>query len=341
MPDLSTRPCARGSRRLAGLCLLLSLPAGAATVQDCTAVEDPLQRLACYDEAAGRQAPREPVIQVEVLEPAAETVAAAEAGQSAVEERRDVEEGALENPFALAAYRPNYILPVTYNGKINKEPFEDAFPGVNMDDVEAKFQISFKARLWDISENFDLWAAYTQENWWQVYNDDESSPFRETNYQPEVMLTYDYNREFLGMNLSRMGLSLTHQSNGRGDLLSRSWNRVIGSATLEQGNFAIMPRVWWRIPEDKDDDDNPDTEDYYGYGDVLLAYKVDEMTVSSLLRNNLQSDNKGAIQVDWSFPLNSRFKGYVQWFYGYGESMIDYDVKTNRIGIGVLMTDLL
>jgi len=325
---------------LACCCLLAPLQLSAASLDDCVAVEDALARLACYDGVAGRDQPGAGAMEEDIIEGAPRAVARADGDYDPVEARRDVAEGALANPFALASYRPNYILPVTYNSKINKQPFVEAFPDVEMDEVEAKFQISFMARLWDISERVNLWAAYTQENWWQVYNDDESAPFRETNYQPEFLLTYDFNREFLGMNLSRVGMSLTHQSNGRGNLLSRSWNRVIGSATLERGNFAMIPRAWYRIPEDKDDDDNPDTEDYYGYGDLLLAYKLDHMTFSSLLRNNLQSDNKGAVQLDWSFPLNSRFKGYVQWFYGYGESMIDYDVKTNRIGIGVQMTDL-
>jgi phospholipase A1 len=333
-----SQTCRRARAWLALGCIGVLLPlraAGAASVADCVAVEDPQERLACYDRAAGRTAAGGGRIEEDVL------VGAPAADPSAAAARREVAAGALENPFALAAYKPNYILPVTYNSKINEEPFTDAFPGVGMDDVEAKFQISFMAKLWDISDDLDLWAAYTQENWWQVYNDDESAPFRETNYQPEIYLTYDYSQEILGMNVTRVGLSLNHQSNGRGNLLSRSWNRIIGSAVLERGNFAAQPRVWWRIPEDDDDDDNPDTEDYYGYGDLLLAYKVEQMTFSSLLRNNLQRDNKGAIQLDWSFPLNSRFKGYVQYFYGYGESMIDYDVKTNRIGIGVLMTDLL
>lgn len=306
----------------------------AASTAQCVSIDDDQRRLACYDRAAGR-------VETTTLQGAAPQ--AQERKEDAVMKRRDKELQVLANPFSLTAYRPNYILPVTYNSKINEEPFTDIYPDAEMDDVEAKFQISFKAKLWDISERSDLWFAYTQENWWQVYNDDESAPFRETNYQPEFIYTYDFNADFLGFKVSRAALSLTHQSNGRSELLSRSWNRIIAGATLEKGDFAIMPRVWYRLPEDKDDDDNRYTEDYYGYGDLTLAYKVNEMTFSSILRNNLQGagDNKGSIQLDWSFPLNSRFKGYVQYFYGYGESLIDYDVKTNRIGVGIMLTDLL
>ncbi len=309
--------------------------AAAASLQDCAGVAEAAARLACFDRLAAEAA------STRIAEtPVAATAPAATEG--VLHSRFRKESNQLENPFGLTAYKPNYILPVTYNSKIHREPWTSIYPDAQMDDVEAKFQISFKAQLWDISERFGLWAAYTQESWWQVYNDDESAPFRETNYQPEIFLSYGTHAQLFGFRVAQLNLGFNHQSNGRSDPLSRSWNRIVAGALLERDNLAISPRAWYRLPEDDEDDDNPDTEDYYGYGDLRIAYVWHDMTFSTLLRNNLQSDdNRGALQLDWSFPLNRRFKGYVQYFHGYGESLIDYDVKTSRIGVGVMLTDWL
>jgi phospholipase A1 len=323
--------------------LSVPLAYSAADIIECRSIVNPEARLTCYDQVIDSEAA---TLESQVVEANQESIAdSAAAAESATpfSDRLAGEQALMNSAFALIPHHRNYILPVTYNSKINEEPFTNAYPGVGMDDIEAKFQISFKVRVFeDLIGGADLWAGYTQENWWQVYNDDESAPFRETNYQPEALLVWDNDWEIAGFTNTNLALGVNHQSNGRGDLLSRSWNRIIASAVFEKQDFVGRIRAWHRIEESDSDDDNPDTEDYYGYGDVMLAYHWGDHEFSTLLRNNLQGsgDNKGAIQLDWTYPMSDRFKWYLQYFYGYGESMIDYDVKTSRIGIGFAMNNI-
>ncbi len=44
---------------------------------------------------------------------------------------------------------------------------------------------------------------------------------------------------------------------------------------LDRDDWALMLRPWWRIPESRDVDDNPDIEDYIGRGDVQLTQSVE------------------------------------------------------------------
>ena len=323
-------------------------------IEHCRLIEVDEERLACYDNGMK-------VLSAEIEEEI--VVAKKEAEEEGKEEALDSimsevpadshspfsdrlarEASMNDSPFGILPHRRNYILPVTYNSKINTEPFQGAFGSVSMDEVEAKFQISFKARiLEDILGGGDLWAAYTQQNWWQVYNSEESAPFRETNYEPEALMVWDNDWKAGGFTNTLLTLGFVHQSNGRGEHLSRSWNRIIGGAAFEKHNFVIAARAWYRIPEDEEDDDNPNMDDYYGHGDVSLIYRLDDMELAAKIRNNLKGggDNKGAVELEWTKPINKRFKWYVQYFYGYGESLIDYNVKTNRIGVGFALNNLL
>ena len=59
-----------------------------------------------------------------------------------------------------------------------------------------------------------------------------------------------------------------------------------------------------------------------------------------MFRNNLQvSDNRGALQLEWSLPLIERVSLYAQYFTGYGESLLDYDHSVNRISVGLILVD--
>lgn len=261
---------------------------------------------------------------------------------SAVESRLQQDFSQGERDYILMAHRPNFILPVAYNSKPNNEPFTAINPDApELDKTEAEFQVSFKfplaRRLW--GDN-DLLMGYTAKSWWQVYNDDDvvSSSFRETNYEPEVFLRHYGGPELLGGRLAGFDLGLNHQSNGRSEALSRSWNRVMGQTVLDYGDLAFALRAWYRIPEDEEDDDNPHMHRYLGYGDIRALWAPNHNTFTFMLRPGTE---EVGYEFTWSYPISEWLRVYALYFNGYGESLLDYDKRVERVGIGIALTDFL
>lgn len=257
------------------------------------------------------------------------------------------------NPYVITPLRQNYILPYTYNSKPNQVAYEQE-DGV-IDEEEAKLQISLMVPLTYtdlLVPNDGVYFGFTLKSFWQLYNKDISAPFRETNYRPEVFYQVPLPiASSRGVWLGRLGIE--HESNGRTQYLSRSWNRVYATVGYIRPNWALGIQPWYRIPEDKkkDDgdpstpprasgDDNPDIEDYMGQFEVTGVYRWEKLELSGLFRRNF-SEGRGAHEIGLSFPLWGRLRGYTQYFEGHGETLIDYDHKTRRIGLGVLLTDLL
>ena len=268
--------------------------------------------------------------------------------ESQVRRRKRLEHTSGKEPFVITPHKPNYVLPISYNSKLNPEPFASEIKALN--NTEVVFQLSFKLKIADdfLGSGGDLYGAYSNQSWWQAYNSNQSAPFRETNHEPEIFLTFEQDWELLGFDIPQWSVGLNHESNGQNGDLSRSWNRVFAEVKAERDNFYVAFKPWWRIPEGKKDDindvtgdDNPALEHFMGHGELHLMYQFEEDHLGVILRNNLQSDNKGAVQVEWSFPMGTRTKGYVQYFYGYGESLIDHDHLTSRLGFGILLTDWL
>lgn len=281
-----------------------------------------------------------------------EQTAAAGPENAAVSRRVSQEAKSHQNLFSILPHRPNYILLGSYNNNPNGDALN--LDDSEIDNTEVKFQVSFKVPLVrDLlgDDNGHLYAAYTMKSFWQAYNNDISSPFRETNHEPELFFALRSNKKFLGWNNPYILAGFSHQSNGRRGDESRSWNRLYLDFILEKGDFALSIKPWYRLPEsdktylgDPSGDDNPDIEEYLGYGEITGAWAKGGHTVSVLLRNNLlRHGNRGAVELGWSFPLSDEMplKGYLQYFNGYGESLIDYNSSANRIGFGFLLTDWL
>lgn len=277
----------------------------------------------------------------------------AETGQqtdSPLESRFYMEEKNTGNQFAITPHKPNYFLPFSYNQHPNQKPLDDLQRGESLENEEFLFQISMKVAIWEhvLGHRTNLFFAYTGRFWWQAYNSDISAPFRDTNHEPEVFLDFEPHWSLGSWTANSFSVGMVHQSNGRSLPSSRSWNRLYLWGAVEKNDWIFALKPWYRLPEDEksdpDDpsgDDNPDIEFYMGHFELHVGKRAGDQKFNAIIRNNLRSDNRGAVQLDWTFPLweTTKLRGYVQYFNGYGESLIDYNARSNRLSVGFIMTE--
>jgi len=346
--------------------------AAQATLTGCVNIADDLQRLACYDRLARANTGVPQAASMASAPPASSAVPGANGTQAtaavvvvpakpAESPIKAVADAAAQpvSGFSLADYweldaahkrgvfnfrphTPTYLIATrtAHPNDAPYRPFRDISDlGTGLAHSELVFQLGFKLKLIEnaFDKPVDLWFGYTQNSFWQASNHKASSPFRETNYQPELMLVTPLNFNVLGMHARLFNLGIVHQSNGQSSTLSRSWNRVYAQVGLERDGWTVLGRVWKRINESAPDDDNRDIVDYMGRGDLNVTYRHEGKDYSALVRHNF-STGRGAVQLGYAWPLVGHFKGYAQLFSGYGQSMIDYNYYQNVAGIGLLGT---
>ena len=226
--------------------LIAAFPGNAAEIDDslakCAGIKDDnTARLQCFDDLAKKQN----AVKEAVTADFAEKTAAKEPGEekkiiSVMEKYWDMslDPNKEKNIFVLWPYRPNYFLPAAYNSSPNEDAQLDIDPKAKAQYNEAKFQLSFKLKLWEdlfrgslkdiIEKNtgirgIDVWVAYTQLSFWQLYNSAFSAPFRDTNYEPELLFNFRLQHEIPGLmetKLQFINVGFDHQSNGRSVPLS-------------------------------------------------------------------------------------------------------------------------
>jgi len=326
--------------------------AAISTILACAGLENDLARLTCYDRAAGRDMPGPNDSDTLALFPhKPDTPASAQANTargSLLDRRWELARDSKLGIFNLRAYKPVYLLPMFWTSDINQTPYSPnpsnyVQDWMELEDTEVKFQLSFKTKLAEnlFGHNGDLWFGYTQTSRWQVYNSDISRPFRETNHEPEFLMVFHNGYRLGGWHGRMLAVGINHQSNGRSDPHSRSWNRLMFNIGLDRQDWALMIRPWVRIAESADKNDNPDITDYIGRGDVTLTRVLGKHELSLMARHSMRGGERshGALRLDWGFPLRGEFRGHLQIFSGYGESMIDYNHRATYIGLGVSLTE--
>ena len=266
--------------------------------------------------------------------------AAGEGATTSFSHQIAAERQSLDRSYSLTPHQPNYLLAWSLRNDPNRDELIN--PDGRLQEQEAVLQVSVKFPLWRkiLGTQNDLLFSYTSKSWFQAYNSALSKPFRETNYEPEIFWRHYGGLDLpLGIRIAGWDLGYNHQSNGRSEPLSRSWDRIMGRAALDiSPSFSLLLRAWYRIPEEAEDDDNPDIHQYLGYGDVRAIWTPSRNTFTAMFRPGTR---KNGFELTWSYPITKHFRLYTQYYNGYGESLIDYDEKVERIGIGFTINDFL
>jgi phospholipase A1 len=305
----------------------------------CTSIEDREARYACYDEVSKderRDEDRFPYLN-----------RSWKLGPNDAGVRRLAD---------ITTYRPNYIL-IRYTSRPNLEPRSPSTgraPPTDLNKAELEAQASFKTEL--ISRQmfehvritnaasafgFDsvrLWLAYTQAMGWQTFNHGQSRPIRETDYEPELVLTLGRGKSDNGFKLLNLGFS--HQSNGLDQLEHRGWTRLYAQGGWDWQRFTLLARAWHVVNES--DDDNPNIRRFMGSGDAVVRYEsMRGYVTSTLLRHNF-STGRGFAQIDWATPISRALGGlkfHAQLSTGYGQTLLDYNHRQWTAGLGVSFGD--
>jgi len=228
----------------------------------------------------------------------------------------------------LSTHKSMFVLPYTWS---------DEYDG---SESEAMFQISAKQALFGSR----FYLGYTQKSFWQVYNTDESRPFRETNYNPELFYRWTPDPKVFRHWGADIGIE--HESNGEDVPKSRSWNRAYIAPFYAAGQTLIYTKIWYRIPDDPKEypldpkgDDNPDIEHFYGYGEVTISRQLKRGHLINIMGRGSIADGKGGININYTIPSKD---GYLFWmiyaWHGYGESLLNYNHSITRIGFGAALS---
>lgn len=230
----------------------------------------------------------------------------------------------------------------------NISAYEPIYFLSGIDPSETRFQFSFKYRFlnpeisivdkYNWIQGFHL--AYTQTSFWDLKG--RSQPFRDSSYKPEVMfLTPNILKKNFGSVQLFFQAGYQHESNGRGEGLSRSTNYLycepifIFHSRKSNFGFQIAPRIWTYIRND--DDTNPDLKDYRGYVDFeVKAGKADSVVVESHFRPAREGNS---VRLDITYPLNHLFENLdlyfqVQYVNALAESLINYRERTRAVRLG-------
>lgn len=269
----------------------------------------------------------------------------------------ELETGTDCGTFTFRGYKPLSVSVVTADG-VNRQPTSPgkALPAYrDYREEELRIQLSARTKLASglltsptSGYQDSVWVGYTQQSYWQVFSPDLSRPFRTTDHEPEIFYVYPTTAQLpFGWQWRYSGVGLVHQSNGQSDPLSRSWNRWYLMTGAELGDrWQVHAKVWRRMGESTEDDDNPGIQKYWGRGELNLVWHPDDKNSLSLSARGSLGKDYGSGRLEWMRTIGEGWNGgksnlrfHVQLFSGYGQSLLDYNRKRTSLSVGLSLLD--
>lgn len=230
---------------------------------------------------------------------------------------------ALDRTPAFGIYKDNYFITgIPLNEKVTNST------------ADAMFQVSIRHRLTKSILPFKTFAyiTYTQKSFWNIYA--ESSPFRDTNYNPGIGLAKSILRG--NQLLGTIFFQVKHESNGKEKADSRSWNYLSIAAKYYINSRLNISGEFW-IPY-VDGGNNKDLLDYKGLGQININC-VDNnqkwwFEIQLNQRKGFGNINTVA-SIAFKVSKSSNQYLFLRLQDGYGDSFQDYNRYSMNVRIGI------
>lgn len=236
----------------------------------------------------------------------------------------------LKNEFYHAPYfglyKDNYF---TVGTTIGQKP--------DKHNSDVKFQISIAQRITKttLPLNSYLFLAFTMKTMWNVF--ENSLPMRDLNFNPGIGWSFPFFSK--GRYAGKFTLLLEHESNGRDGDASRSWNKVSFCASTMINEWLMVHSKFW-IPI-IDGMNNKDILKYSGIFQGGFAVTTPDKRLGWALtlvkRKGWNLNFNTIFEFNWKILKNSNEYLFVQYYNGYGENMLDYNVFHSRLRAGIVI----
>ncbi len=234
---------------------------------------------------------------------------------------------------------------------INQELFHGAYFGLYKDNYfsvgttfpgkptkynsDAKFQVSIAQRITDsvLPWQTYLFLMYTQKVFWNIF--ENSMPMRDLNFNPGIGLTKAFFVK--GRYSGKMTLMVEHESNGRDGDASRSWNKIsLSGSALVTPWLMVHAKFFYPIVDGMNNKDILYYSGIYQHGFEVSAHDRRFIWAATFIKRkgwnlNYNVDLQFAMRI---FKRDNQYL-FVQYYNGYGESLLDYNQYRSRLRVGI------